>query len=149
MSTTAIIVNATDALGKSAQKSVTNVNPAATNSQLVALGQAINAISNNTYGGTVRIDKTDCDTETGKPEPTLTVGEFGDEGRAEVTFNGDADKIFAYTYTENGSAQSNVFDEGGNLVLTCNSNEEATITLYVPETANFAAKTVTVPFVYQ
>lgn len=63
MSTTAIIVNATDALGKSAQKSVTNVNPAATNSQLVSLGQAINAISNNTYGGTVRIDKTDCDTE--------------------------------------------------------------------------------------
>lgn len=72
MATTAIIINSTDGLGKSMQKSMTCVNPDATNEQLAHLGQMITAAQNHTYGNTVRIDKTDCDLEASKTTPNLT-----------------------------------------------------------------------------
>ena len=71
MAKTSIIINSTDALGKSSQKTFTDVNPNASNDQLATFGQMLAAVSSNTYNGTTRIDKTDCDTEQ-KPERTFT-----------------------------------------------------------------------------
>ena len=153
MATTAIIVNATDALGKSAQKSVTNVNPAATNSQLVSLGQAINAISNNTYGGTVRIDKTDCDTEQSvvkKPVPTLTVelADTGEEGAFVATYSGDGtlhiigsandnDEYLKSVRLDNVTLTNGVFEFDQNTLA--DGLGITHMVVYATETDNFAA----------
>lgn len=75
MSKTSIIINSTDTAGKSAQKTFTDVNPDATNDQLATLGQMLAAVSSNTYQGTTRIDKTDCDTET-KTNPYYRIQTF-------------------------------------------------------------------------
>lgn len=64
MAKTSIIINSTDTAGKAAQKTFTDVNPNASNAQLATLGQMLAAVSTNTYNGTTRIDKTDCDTES-------------------------------------------------------------------------------------
>ena len=108
MATTAIIINSTDGLGKSMQKSMTCVNPDATNEQLAHLGQMITAAQNHTYGNTVRIDKTDCDLESGKAIPTLSAsktqyaaseftsqaGYYRANDAAILTYNGDGNLFF-------------------------------------------------------
>ena len=70
-----LIITSTNA-GKTLQKTVTDINPAATNAQLATFGGMLNSLTTNTYGKTDRVRKVNCDTEAGggvKPEPTLTL----------------------------------------------------------------------------
>lgn len=71
MPKTSIIINSQDTLGKSTQRSFTDVNPKAQNSDLATFGQRLTAMTSNVHGGTIRIDKTDCDNET-KSNRTFT-----------------------------------------------------------------------------
>ena len=100
-----IIITATKS-GKTIQKSLTDVNPEATNAQLATFGTMLNALTTNTYQKTDRITKVNCDTEPGggaKQTPTLTlsrssrtlgdaVSDIGADGTcnlANVTTNSD------------------------------------------------------------
>ena len=75
MAKTSIIINSTSNQGKSLQKTLTDVNPEATNEELATFGQRLTAITTNVYGNTTRIDKINCDAETTvvKPTPTFSV----------------------------------------------------------------------------
>ena len=70
MPKTSIIINSQDTLGKSTQRSFTDVNPKAQNSDLATFGQRLTAMTSNVHGGTIRIDKTDCDNDI-KPQRSL------------------------------------------------------------------------------
>ena len=81
MAKTSLIVKALDSNGKLLQKTVTDVNPDATNETLAAFGQKVNALTTHTYSGTDRVDKVNCDTEA-TPEDTrldntITLGDEG------------------------------------------------------------------------
>ena len=71
------IIITTDA----AQKTIENINPAATNATLASFGEKIAAFTNGQYLKTDRVSKINCDTEHGggikpaKLEPTLTLAE--------------------------------------------------------------------------
>ena len=67
METSINIVSTFD--GKKKQKSMTNINPSATNEELSAVGQMINALSKNNYVETIRINKQNVL----EPSPTVTL----------------------------------------------------------------------------
>ena len=77
MAKTSLILKATDQNGKTVNKTITDVNPDCSNEVLKTLGQKINALTTNFYGNTTRIDKIDCDLESGggTTVPTLTLSE--------------------------------------------------------------------------
>lgn len=60
---TSIILNYKTLDGTAKQKSYTDINSDATNKELVDFARAANQLTNNIYGSTTRIDKTNCDTE--------------------------------------------------------------------------------------
>lgn len=64
---TSLIINSTKN-GKAVQKTVTYVNPSASNANLAAFGQKITALSTNTYVNTERVNKIVCDDESGGSE---------------------------------------------------------------------------------
>ena len=64
MAKTSLIITSIDQLGKSLQKTVTDVNPNATSAQLVTFATKLNALTTNSYVRTDRIDKINCDTES-------------------------------------------------------------------------------------
>lgn len=154
MSTTAI-VNSTDQYGKSANKSVPNVNPAATNEQLVEFGQMVTAVSNNTYGGTIRVDKTDCDhdakvrtsfTRVGSESmPFSNVTKAGSGGLKVASFVG-SNPVFI-------SALDDVFlrIDGSDLYIYVEYSGSTILGtvdtfLYMPETARQTASTLHIQF---
>jgi len=58
---TSIIVNSTATGNKKVQKTVTNVNPNATDNQMYQFAQALNALSTDTFEGAVRVDRKDLE----------------------------------------------------------------------------------------
>ena len=102
MASEKIIVSATDTGGNSVQRTFDNVNPDATNAQLVAFGSKIAGLSENTYAKTDRITRVNCDSEAGggRQTPTLTV--------ADTNWNyqrndGNGTNSSAFTYTGDGT----------------------------------------------
>lgn len=61
---TSLIIGMTNTSGDDKQKSITDVSNTATNAELVAFGQGLVAVTNNTYKNTTKVTKVDCDTET-------------------------------------------------------------------------------------
>ena len=57
--------------GKTLQKTLTDINPAADNAALKTWGEMLNGLTQNTYVKTDRIDKTNCDTIRTKQTPSL------------------------------------------------------------------------------
>lgn len=49
--------------GSTSTKTITDVNPAATNTQLVTLGTMLTALTTNTYVKTDKVTTVNCDTE--------------------------------------------------------------------------------------
>lgn len=89
-----LIINSTALNGRKLQKSITNINPRATNAQLQEVAQRLNALTTNTYNGATRIDKIDVEEDdvgggvtpepaTGLLDPKLTVTQGADK----FTFN--------------------------------------------------------------
>ena len=61
---TALVLTATElGTGKKLQKTFTDINPNATNAQLVAFTRALNGLTTNTYVETNRVDRARCDDE--------------------------------------------------------------------------------------
>lgn len=74
---TSLIIGMTNTNGDDKQKSITDVSNTATNAELVAFGQGLVAVTNNTYKNTTKVTKVDCDTES-KTARSITI-KFGDD----------------------------------------------------------------------
>lgn len=57
------IVYSTDSSGNKVAKTISNVSASATATQIKTFAQSLNALSNNTYVETYRIERLNCDTE--------------------------------------------------------------------------------------
>jgi len=147
---TSLNITSVDANNKKVTKSLTYVNPNATNAQLETAAQKFNAISQNTYTDADRIIKMSV-TEPytpAKTEPTLTIGEFSfvTQGfdaysgfEAAITYDGDgtlsviANKM-STVYTKD--QQTTLYVKGGA------SSETFSGTLFASEGTNYAAKSI-------
>ena len=71
-----VIITSTNTNGQTFQKTLTDINPDAGNTELKTFAQMLYAMTDNTYGKTDRVIKINCDTESGgggKQTPTLTL----------------------------------------------------------------------------
>lgn len=57
METVSLLIKSRTTDDKSIQTTVPNVNPEATNSQIISLAQALNALTQNTYSGVIKVTK--------------------------------------------------------------------------------------------
>lgn len=121
-----LIINSVDQSGNARAKSITNINPEASNEQLQEFAQRLTALSTNTYSGASVVTKSDV-TEavgggvaSGKQKPTITWGTIPSdgprkyEGNIEYTLNSDTPTVLAGYYItdeENDSLQDERFNE--------------------------------------
>ena len=141
MPKSSLIVDATDQSGKKLQKTITNINPDVSNTVLASLGSMLVGLSDNTYGNTWRIDKTNCDAEAGggMATPTLSLSattaawstvktDAGDSraanygyNAATVTYDGDAAVLYVSVSPVSSNLTAGVF---------YNSNDDKTYLLF-------------------
>ena len=159
---TSLNITYADSSLKKSTKSLTYINPEATNAQLETAASLFSAISQNDYVGAERIERIDVSepepTPTVKPDPTFTPSYAGGHNIS-YTYTGEATMLFGnyqYITIQSGSvtdgyvrprkisSHSIEFCEypGGNPSLM--SNFQGTVTVYSPETENYAAKEFTV-----
>lgn len=99
--------------GVIAQKTISNINPAATNAQLAQFGEMIADLTTGQYAKTDRVTKINCDTEPGggiKPEPTLTLSSYSDTA---------ANVLAALQYS---AAMNNYLINDNSPIITTNSD---------------------------
>lgn len=141
METSINIVSTLD--GKKKQKSLTNINPSATNEELSAVGQMINALSKNDYVETIRINKQNVlepAPSGGKAEPTFIINNDGS-----YEYNGDGE-IFGYIEGDHLLAIDRTYKTFYVDFLPPEQPDPMmsyTVTLYASEGTNYAAKSVT------
>lgn len=70
---TSAVITSVGANNKVISKAITDINPAADNVAIKTLCQSLNSLTNNTFTGAQRIDKTDITTATTKPKLALTL----------------------------------------------------------------------------
>ena len=129
MAKTSLIISATGSGGKTVQKTVTVVNPHASNEKLTTLGQMLNSLTTNTYQTTTRIDKVNCDTET-KTQRTIT------------TFNVTSTGVQITDYTQPVSvplSKVNTKGSGYSFALTYRDNSTAQVGCAMPYLKNFSS----------
>ena len=69
---TSLVITSTSE-GKNLQKTLTDINPAASNSALKTWGEMLTGLTTNTYIKTDRVDKTNCDSAPVKQTPSLII----------------------------------------------------------------------------
>ena len=95
MAKTSLIISSTAVSdGKKLQKTLTDINSAATNDQLKSFAQVLNNLTTNTYIETNRVDRTNCDSESGagglgKAFRNMAITGAGRGSTATVTFDTD------------------------------------------------------------
>ena len=162
MAKISIALNTTDvATGKKLQKTLTDINAAATSEQIKTFAQALNNLTTNNYVETNRIEKTNVDTEeaggggSSKPAHTLTVTRDWWSSSAALsmsiafTYDGNLTNLKAYTNRSNDVEQGlPEYTE-----ITTGAENTATlkvvgyqavpygkpVILYAPETDDYAA----------
>ena len=114
---TSLIIKSVDQDNKATSRSVTDVSKTATNQQLKAFAQALNATSDNTYQGSSRVQTTDLDSSSDKPSREIALWKSDDGGDTYATVqpamsNADKGKWFDVRYNGNDPAYVN-FGENG------------------------------------
>lgn len=107
MAKTDLKINATDGYGNDISTTISYVNPDAGKNDILAVTQAMNALTTNTYKETQRIQTVNVDLETVPSTPTITssvtqytLSEFTGTGTTKtgpasiITYNGDGDITF-------------------------------------------------------
>ena len=135
MAKTSLIISSTDSTtGKKLQKTLTDINSAATNDELKTFAQAVNAVTTNTYGESNRVDRINVDTEesatVSKLFREITVTDAARNATAKITFNrtetegqyGGVSLIVFYYNTEESTAEK--------LTVSSVSSGELTVALY-------------------
>lgn len=135
MAKTSLIVTSTAATdGKKLQKTLTDINSAATNEQLKSFAQVLNGLTTNTYVETNRVDRVNCDTEEG----TIV----GGKGFRNVTVTGAEQgetATIAFNITEGESVTPGVF------FYTNSAMQILTATAAASDDVTVAKFSVTVP----
>lgn len=157
---TSLNITYADSSQNKSTKSLTYINPAATNAQLDTAASLFSAISNNTYIDAERIDRTNVkEAQPSKPEPTCTFGSWTDTAvndqshtmlakQISFTTNSDATPYVSITITDASSitdinTYANIvyYTTGGNILKVVYTRAHSfSGQLFFPETANFAAK---------
>lgn len=143
---------------KKTARSITNIAPTATNTQIKTFAQAANALTNRTYVETVKIEKVVCDTEpdptpSTKPTPTLTL-ESSSATKAEITAAmAGSEGLYENSITYNGDGVLSVATSSSDIVATVDEDflyvafigegTTGTVTLYASEGTQYAATSVT------
>ena len=73
MATTSAIITMVDDSMNHVQKTLTDLNPEATNAQIKTFAQKLTAITGNTYESTYRINRINCDTEADSSKTAATI----------------------------------------------------------------------------
>lgn len=152
---------------KKSTKSLTYINPEATNAQLETAASLFSAISQNSYVGAERIDRIDVSepepTPPTKTEPTLTLGNWQEysistskEYRAPITYNGDGSLYTAVSIPTDvsnapyvGATIKQRPNDDSNYVWLIkpgdkqNEQYEITLKIYASEGESYAAKEFT------
>ncbi len=97
MAKTSLIISNTDSTtGKKLQKTLTDINSAATNDELKTFAQAVNAVTTNTYGESNRVDRINVDTEesatVSKLFREITVTDAAKNATAKISFKRTEDE---------------------------------------------------------
>lgn len=139
---TSLNITSVDATNKQQTKSLTYINPNATNAQLKSAAQKFTAISKNTYSDADRIIKMSVEepdpSPSSKTEPTLSI-----ESTGAITYNGDgqlfinssgtdANLIFLHIQENQISAKN----------AAGNTPQHYDCIVYASEGTNYAAKSV-------
>lgn len=145
MAYSASLIIESTSYGEKKQKTITDINPNARNSELQVLAQGINALTTNIYVGGTKVLKqniSESDSgDSGKTEPTLTLSKNTD-GIINVNYDGDGE-IYAKTndgYTQVlGTVAIYIIDENGEP-----PGSGYTVTVYATATDTYSAKTATI-----
>lgn len=147
MAKISVSLNSTEvATGKKLQKTLTDINAAATSAQIKTFTQALNNLTTNNYIETNRIEKTNVDTEEaprqGKETPILTLGTWTEEDGqyyAPIVYSGDVSTVklaYRQRVTQNNTVEIMDYEDIGKVVYGM-ANINAV--LYVAETPNYTA----------
>ena len=164
-----IVITSTSPQGKVLQKTLTDINPDATNAQLATFGTMLNALTDNQYGRTVKITKVHCDAEAGGGDTrAVPTWELWDDGKTEiitemsvklnseqwfrVKYNGDAtDDQFSFKFegagVRVGRPEPRNAENFTTLAVNVTNNNlvgtDIEFEFTVPETANYKGATAT------
>ena len=163
-----VILTSTNTSGQTLQKTLTDINPDASNEQLVQLGQKLIALTDNTYGKTDRVIKYNCDTEGGgsKLTPTFTLDKTTDTAANvkastyppqnvvlsySIDFTYDGDGIVSACCTDGNIGATVINTSNMQRFVVCsyipaadlNINTTATFTFTASETDTYKAATAT------
>ena len=102
---TSIIIKSVDSENKATSRSITDVSKTATNQQLKAFAQALNATSENTYQSSSRVQTTDLDSAQTKSQRNMYLAK-GDTSLAVASLNADENEweLFTVKYEGDGAA---------------------------------------------
>ena len=158
-----VILTSTNTSGQTLQKTLTDINPDASNAQLKTFAQMLNNMTDNTYGKTDRVIKYNCDTESGGSKLTpnlslsttsasianLTTSANGSvpytittdsDGALSVGFEDVADAAVVTITYANGNHYLGVFKR---TTAASDSIVPQTVTIYQAETNTYKAASVT------
>lgn len=155
---TSLNVTSIDSNNKKSTKSITYVNPNATNAELKTLAQKFNAISTNEYQDAERIDRQSV--EESKPQPTLTLESMEQESfliqnqqliteRIRINYNGDSDITINVPKAKEHIPYIRKMKINAGYILdvlpgTTEGLQGLELTITSVETTTYAAKTLTV-----
>lgn len=127
--------------GDKKQKSITDINPNATNEQLRVLAQGINRLTTNIYtGGTKVLKQNIAEEDSGKTVPTLSVVAMEYE---EITVSTNSDGVILAKANDMYTCV-----DGTNILVKDSDGDppssEYQLTIYLTETANYAATSTTI-----
>ena len=164
---TSIIIKSVDQENKATSRSVTDVSKTATDQQLKAFAQALNATSTNTYTSSSRVQTTDLDDAVDKSPRNIALWKGNSQGENYETIqpamsNADKNLWFDIRYDgqdpcyiafgNNGESYAFKYIFGGDTIEGSNQyagvswqmpssnpfgDANSTIKIYVPETNNY------------
>ena len=107
MAKTDVKLYSIDTYGKATTATISDVNPAATSSQLVQMGHLFNNLTQNTYGKTDRINTINCDNESGdsKQTPTLYLATSSGSSISGETRSVDGNTFDSYVLHYDGDGE--------------------------------------------
>ncbi|MBR4152179.1 MAG: hypothetical protein IKT98_04405 [Selenomonadaceae bacterium] len=155
---TSLNITYADSSLKKSTKSLTYVNPEATNAELEIAASLFSAISQNDYVGAERIDRMNVTEPDPTPatKPSATITSHGQvQNELVIGFIGEATTLTSsFNYTASGTAtvgySSACTVDGQNdgviffRPITGTSYENGSVTIYSQETTNYAATSTTI-----
>ena len=139
---------------KTTTKSISDISPTATNTEIKTFGQRIAALTTNTYDQTNRVEVTNVDTEATKLTPELKLTQSGNDI---ITVNGDGETKYIVSYNGDGNIYYNLLptlsygvisfgQTGSTRFIQFTKGVATKVAIHTTETNNYQAATVEYDF---